>query len=453
VQAASTAVDRGPSSLPAKLLGWSDGGAQVATTPVSTGDIGLNQAPHPCAAPDTALAAYDTSVLAEPPPSIQNNASNLDAFYIRLIAVARKTANDHVRIAVFGDSNLTMDFITGGMRRTLQAKYGDAGHGFVAFARPWNWYRHRDIRHELGADGWRPFATSTHQTADGHYGLANIAGDSLWGGAWAYAETATSDAAVGKSVSSIDLFYLARPIGGSFTVRMDGKDVEDISTKSNETVAQVRHYDVADGEHRFGIVTKTGAVRMYGATFERAGASVVVDSFGTGALNYEQLLHVSDASRLPMLQRRNYDLVVFLLGTNMFAPLNHEGWVKETLERFRRNRADLPVLLLSPPDLEQNANALHSDPRVVNIGNQLQSIAAASNVGFWDFRGAMGGDLSMRRFAKAGLAEWDLIHFRQAGGLLMGERLAHALVAGASSYLDAHPGAGCMDRARSFGAN
>jgi hypothetical protein len=398
-----------------------------------------------CAAADLALPERDAKVVAEPLPEVIDEAGNLAPFHARMLAVARKTARDHVRIAMFGDSNMTMDFITGGMRRVLQAKYGDAGHGFVAFSRPWNWYRHRDVRHEIAQVGWKMLATSTHQVADGHYGLANIAASSLGGGAWAYAETAGDAAPTGKTVSHFDLFYLADPQGGTFTVRMDGKDVEDISTREAEVGARAHRYDVPDGPHRIGITTKTGAVRMYGTSMERDGASVVVDSFGTGALNYEQLLHVTDASRVPFLQRRNYDLVIFMLGTNMFAPEFHGQWVKGSIERFRLARADLPILIFSPPDMQWKWNDEHSDARIVKVAAQLKQFAAESKVGFWDFRGAMGGDGAMRKFAKAHLAEYDLIHFNEAGGLLMGQTIAHMLTRSSKAYGAVHEGAGCTD--------
>ena len=68
---------------------------------------------------------------------IVDEAHDLDSFYARVSPVSvRGKAKDHVRIAVYGDSNMTMDFITGSMRRLLQGKYGDGGHGYVAMGRP-----------------------------------------------------------------------------------------------------------------------------------------------------------------------------------------------------------------------------------------------------------------------------------------------------------------------------
>ena len=57
-------------------------------------------------------------------------------YYAKL---ARGKATEHVRIAVYGNSNMTMDYMTGAMRRLLQSKFGDGGHGYVAMARPLAW--------------------------------------------------------------------------------------------------------------------------------------------------------------------------------------------------------------------------------------------------------------------------------------------------------------------------
>src|SRR5439155_23313057 len=69
----------------------------------------------------------DTKTLKTVPPEILDEHHVLAHFYERIAELARGTANDHVRIGMYGDSNMTMDYITGEMRRTLQARFGDAG--------------------------------------------------------------------------------------------------------------------------------------------------------------------------------------------------------------------------------------------------------------------------------------------------------------------------------------
>jgi hypothetical protein len=377
--------------------------------------------------------------------AIVDDDHNLDPFYAHLAKLARGKAKDHVRIAVYGDSNMTMDYITGAMRRLLQGKFGDAGHGYVAMGRPWAWYRHMDVEQHLNEGKWKKISTSTDHVSDGHYGFANVATETSTAGAYSWVGTLAADdpAPIGKSVSAIDVFYMKRPQGGSFTVKVDGEKVRDVVADGTDTTASFEHFDMPDGPHKLEVVVQSGNVRLFGATLERKTPSIIVDSLGTGALNYEQMLHVSDASRRPMLQRRKYDLIVFLIGTNLFAPGLHEKWMTKDIGDIEEAVPNTPILILSPPDIELHKEDTHSDPRIVALSKQLADIAKRHSWGFWDFRAAMGGDMSMIRFAKAGLGAWDLVHLTHDGGFLMGNRFAHALFEGFDGYLKAHPDAGC----------
>jgi hypothetical protein len=389
-------------------------------------NLALNAAP-------TCLSTNDTQFPANElfPETITpiKGTDHLAHFRERAAAVATGASKGHVRIAVYGDSNMTMDFISGGLRRLLQTRYGDAGHGYVALARPWNWYRHIDVRHGLLEKHWRSIATSTAPILDRHYGHANIAAESGTPGAFAWVQTADDAAKLGTRVSDVDLYYLAQPFGGTFRVSIDGVEKEVISTLSEKAEARVVSYVLADGPHKIQAQVERGLVRLYGASFERREkASFVVDSLGVGALNYEQLTKVTAESRKPMLAHRAYDLVVFLLGTNMFSPEKTEGWLTDTFQAFREALPHASFLILGAPDMESKRPLRdETDPRIVALNDQLQTLAEKLHAGYWDTRAAMGGSGSMHRLARANAAEWDMIHFKEAGGLAMGELIGRSL--------------------------
>ena len=379
-------------------------------------------------------------------PSIEDPFGALEHFNERIASLARNTASEHVRVGVYGDSNMTMDWITSGMRRLLQGKYGDGGHGYVALGRPWGWYQHNDVRHDSPAAHWKFCAISTHPCDDGHYGFANIAAESSEAGAYSWVATAPEGAAIGKTVSRATLYYLKQPGGGRIRLKIDRKEERLVSTRGGRHEAAFESIEVPDGAHKFEFLTLgDGPARLFGLTLERDPPSVIVDSLGAGALNYEQMLRVKQASRGAMLKERRYDLVVFLLGTNLFSPNQHAAWIKRLFDQYRRALPRASLLMLSPPDLELTQDAKASDPRIVKLVDQLRAIAKEEHVAFWDFRAAMGGDLSMRHFAKHHLATWDLIHFTEPGGRLMGQRFAHALMNGVRQHVEHHPEAGCRE--------
>jgi hypothetical protein len=350
-------------------------------------------------------------------------------FRDRTSALLRGESKGHVRIAVYGDSNMTMDFVSGGMRRLLQGRYGDAGHGYVALARPWNWYRHMDVRHGIYDKHWKAIATSTAPVLDGHYGHANIAGESGTPGAFAWVQTASEDAPIGGKVTDVDLYYLAQPFGGTFQLSVDGEKRQMVDTLSEKVETRVLSLTLADAEHKISATVERGLIRLFGVSMERnEKPSFVVDSLGVGALNYEQFTRVSDASRRPMLEHRGYDLVLFMLGTNMYAPHLTEAWVEATLKSYREALPDASMLIVGAPDMETKRPLMNeTDARIIKLNEQLKGIAEKHRASFWDAREAMGGNGSMHKLARAGAAEWDMIHFKKDGGMLLGQRLTHAL--------------------------
>ena len=62
--------------------------------------------------------------------------------------------NHITRISHYGDSPITGDMITSTVRRKLQLRFGDAGHGFILAGKPWNWYGHIGV-HQSVSSGWQ----------------------------------------------------------------------------------------------------------------------------------------------------------------------------------------------------------------------------------------------------------------------------------------------------------
>jgi hypothetical protein len=397
------------------------------------------------------LPPYDESAIDAPLPLLVDPSDQVMAkFHERVAALLRGRTTEPVRIGIYGDSNMTQDGISGGMRRMLQKKLGDSGHGYVALGRAWPWYLHMDVKHGAHWPDWKAYSTSVQPAPDTYYGFANVAFDSARRGAMTYAETADPDAPVGRAVGRFEAYFLKRPRGGSFIVRIDGVDTRTVSATAPRPVAGFERFEVPDGPHRFELIaTSDDPVRVFGVSMERTLPGVVVDSLGTGALNYEQMTRVERSSRRAMLEERRYDLVMFLLGSNVYAPNERVStdWIRNVIDAHREARPGLPVVLLSPTDIAPAMDAKRSDPRIRALVPQLRRSAEATGAAYWDFWSAMGGDLSIVRLRKQiGLASSDLIHLTRKSGRMMGERLAHALMRDFARYVSAHPKAGCEAR-------
>lgn len=374
-----------------------------------------------------------------PVPSIESPEA-LDGFYAALAELARGRAKDHVRIAVFGDSNLTMDFPTGHLRRALQGRFGDGGHGFVALGKPWSHYRHMDVRHDI-VSGWRAYAVTTSPTGDGLYGLGGIAVENRWQGAVTFAGTAPEGAPVGTRAGRFDVFFLTRPRGGEFEIKVDGVSRGRTSTRASERTLGLAHVDADDGPHELEVISRSPEiVRLFGVSLEREEKGVVVDTFGVGSLNTKTMTRYDPDLVAKMLRARRYDLIVYMTGANDLFTMDA---VPEALHSLiATERAALPdvsVLVLTPADRGRG----RSFPPTLRVVAQRRELAKVEGAAFWDLWSAMGGRDSMKRFVDAKLAFDDAVHFTDEGGAFVGERLDHALMEGFVRYLESHPEAGC----------
>ena len=219
----------------------------------------------------TPFATCGTNVVKTPVPEIVDEGHSLSPLFERLAELERGTSKRPLRIGMYGDSNLTSDFMPGHIRRTLQARYGDAGHGWVSLSRPWGSYRHEDVSNAGFWPMFKLYAPTTHLVGDKQYGFANMAAQSSENGAAAWAGTTKNEKSkVGQNVSHFELHFLKQKGGGSFIAQIDKKDVRTITTKADGFEAGLETFDVDDGPHELrAVVRGDGPVRLFGASLDR----------------------------------------------------------------------------------------------------------------------------------------------------------------------------------------
>jgi hypothetical protein len=377
-------------------------------------------------------------------PPIEDDSATMAPFFETLARVVRGTATEPVRIVVYGDSNGTMDFMTGEMRRVLQTKYGDAGHGFVATGRPWNWYRHRYVRHDSIKGEWEPFTVTTKPTRDGFYGFGMIVGESLQNGADTWVETAEDGAPIGTRASSFDISFLKWPRGGPFDVKVDGHVVTNVDSYAKKPEAGFFRVEVPDGPHKLDIVARSfHTVRIFGVALGRPGGGVQVDGVGVGSLNCLTMLRDDAEIDRATLARRGYDLVVFHIGSNTFVAGDLGVCMKQVIARQRAALPGVPVLLMTPPDFLGQLHPPKTVGWLVQVCDAMRAMAKDDGAAFFDFRAAMGGDGSIAKFQDAGMTQGDYTHFNEKGGIYMGDRVVSAILTAFDRYAEAHPLAGC----------
>jgi hypothetical protein len=346
---------------------------------------------------------------------------------------------------------LARDFVSGQMRRWLQSRYGDAGHGYVALIRPWGNYRHMDVRHK-SEKGFQSYNSSTNPILDQRVGIGGIAAESTYVGATTWVATAEAPAPVGRQISRADVFYLAGPRYGRFDIDVDGRVVRTVDPHADEVRLAVEHLELDDGPHELRFITRDNLrrTRLLGVVLERSGpASFVIDSLGVGGLNTLSQARQNDDVNLAMLRERKYDLIIFGTGANDPFTITEVPDALAKVVALQREALghDVPILMLTPADRGKR----RSFAGTMAVVKQRETFAEEHGTAFWNLFQAMGGPNAMMAWRKAGFAREDYIHYTWEGGAWVADRFMYALWSELDTYLDHHPRAGCDRPAQNTG--
>lgn len=365
------------------------------------------------------------------------------AFYESLYRTASGEAGAITRVAHFGDSSIALDGITQTVRRDLQHRFGDAGHGWILPARGTLPYRHHDVRHD-SSDSWRWMDITHLPLSDGRYGLGGYQFRSV-AGATAFYATAEDDSPVGRSVSRFEVFYQRHERGGRFEVRVDGGEPRVIDTEGAPVSDEVHRIEVEDGPHRFDLRTAGhGENRIYGVVLERAGPGVVYDSLGMVGARASRFLGFEREHLRRQLELRGTNLVVIGYGGNDADDERSEEQFENDFRRVahlvREAAPDVSCLLFAPLDQAERdeRGTIRTMPSVPRIVTAMRNAARAEGCAFFDTWTAMGGEGGMARWfrSRPRLAFGDFRHATPAGYRVIGNMFYKALLKGFADHLE-----------------
>jgi lysophospholipase L1-like esterase len=402
-------------------------GAQSVVAPPSEADHGVTIAP----------AEYSgISVQIEDP-----SGRGMRAFYEALEKTAQAKEGGVTRIGHYGDSSIATDLITSTVRENLQARFGDAGHGFVLAAKGYIPYKHRGVRQSSNPGSWDVREVVRRQDRNGRYGYGGVQSRAQ-PGAWARVGT-SKRGEIGTRASRFDIYYEEKPRGGKFSVRLDREERETVSTKADALGDGVYSIEAPDGPHQIEFrYARGGPVSFYGVVVERDGPGVVYDSLGLVGARANRLLNFDEAHIKRQLEQRGTNLIVLGFGGNEASDERTEEEFYEdylmVLGRMRQGREDLSCLVFAPLDQARRTRGrIRTLPTIPLIVAAQRRAAFDSGCAFYDTWQAMGGEDAMRRWYKAHprLAMGDFRHATPAGYEIIGNMFYKALLAGFADYL------------------
>lgn len=358
----------------------------------------------------------------------------MGAFYKQL-ARLRDGEKTLVRIAYYGDSIVTSDYLTGTARRLLQTRFGDGGHGFLTIANPWEWYFHNDVAHS-SSGGWRASRVTGPLVKDGDYGPGGVV---FRGGAGAVASFGTAkDGDYGRKVSRFTILYAATATGGDLELKPSVGEPSVLETKSDVAGAKSVTVEVPDGEAKLTLRVLRGEVKLYGVALERE-SGIVLDALGALGARARIWDHLDGDALAAVYKQRPPTLIAIQLGTNESEDgavnvAEYKATLGRLIDKFARAAPEASLLLVAPPDRAEKSPSgdFRSNRVLVKIVELQREIAAEKRIAFFDTFQAMGGKGSMGRwlFMRPPLCSSDLTHPTAAGADALGRLVASGIEGG-----------------------
>ena len=322
------------------------------------------------------------------------------------------------RIAFYGASHTAADLWTGELRRRLQQRYGDGGHGFALPTRFNPGYRHQDLVVEA-SKGWQVLRHRRDDgAAVGSYGLAGMVMLSADPTEWAEVRT-TLENPLGRRFDRLQVWVAPQPSGGHWHVDIDG---ERHLLEGAQGRAALRKWQLSDAGHVLRLQpVGDGPVGLFGVVVERSAGGVVLDQLGIPGMRAEVHLHWQEQEWAEQLARRAPDLVVLAYGTNDVShPQTAAEYTAEWRRVLKRVRAAAPqaaCVLVGPTDrlAKDERGRWQAIARTSEVIAIQKQVAAQAGCGHWDAVAVMGGQGSIEKWRRAGMAAPDRVHLNRAG--------------------------------------
>ncbi len=349
------------------------------------------------------------------------NAGALVPFYEHLYRYEKRQTTS-VHILHYGDSHTAADEWPGRLRSEFQSRFGNGGSGFSYPGKPWSNYRRMDILRSWNSNGWRADGLAGGN-GNGYYGL---------GGVSLSTSRPNQSIALEANCSSVEIFFLKQPGGGSFQVLEDGRFVEKVST-AGPLGPGYFSFKVAPGVHRLELTTADAApVRLHGWVAENS-RGITYEAMGINGAQATIAFRWNESMLAEHVNKRNPALIVLAYGTN---EADSRNWTLDSyrdmfaalLHRFRKAAPAATILVLGPPDrMVRSGQSWMPHENLDRIVEAQREAALGTGCAFLDLRAKMGGKGSMAHWVVAGLAQYDRVHFTSPGYRMLGQSMYEEL--------------------------
>lgn len=361
-------------------------------------------------------------------------------------ALDRAAAGQGVARALhYGDSTIAYDGIAKTVRARLQARFGDAGPGFVSASFHPQWGIRADVKSSLRGDyAWR---TILRGGAGGRHGLGGVVGLMRAGSG----VTASALDAAGEPVElrRVEVWHQAGEGYGTLTVSLDGVQLHKEAATAAQTEDRVLTWTPEAPVREVRVGSVSGVVPLYGLVLETGTPGATWETQAVSGVGSRSFSLFAGEALAEQVSRRDPDLIVVMLGGNEagyptlsvnrgngYTPIFREG-----LQTILAGKGDGACLVVTPLDQgflepppegspEGTPGTPKSRPGMANMVARQREVAQEAGCAFWSAWDAMGGKDSAVVWGRTrGLGTGDYVHLSGRAHERIGGRLADALLA------------------------
>lgn len=350
----------------------------------------------------------------------------LGSWFTTLHGLEDGSAKGITRVAWYGDSAIISDGFTSVVRDALQARFGDAGPGFILPSPTFDGYLRDGVR--MKRSGWDAFAVISGDVKAGNYGYGGVVATSH-GGASTTFETKDGE------ITAVEIYYQAVPKGGVLQLFIDGATK---STYTKDTKAgaatdlvwrQVLEQPAKSLKVRAG---GEGVVKVYGVNLEHGTSGVQLDAIGILGMRARRWLNADAAHLKAQVAARAPGLLVLSFGGNerVDESLSLKGHTDDMTKALRALRAGAPkaACLIVGPLAQGEVGGSKIDPNLDTIYDAQRKVATAEGCAFFDTMGAMGGAKGLQTWLSKGWISGDLAHLTNKGHDRLGKLISDWLM-------------------------
>jgi lysophospholipase L1-like esterase len=362
-------------------------------------------------------------------------------------------------ILQIGDSHTSADFLTGELRRRLQARYGRGAPGYITAGRPHIGVRSSSLK-VAASSGWtykslqRPDAATAEFWLSGYNAIASAPG-----------ETMSFTANKPQLFDTIEIEVVRQPGGGSIDVKLDGvvETSYDLSSSKVEPVVirLVPARAATEKVREISITTKGhGAVMLASLAIYNRQTGLTYNSVGYPGAQASLINKFNTKLLANDLLRINPQVVVLSFGTNEAS--NESLDIAKYTEGYERIvnkiKTTLPtaqIVVIGPPDFseqpgsgkkdkasgrvrEANADgksvasdcAWRTPARLGQVREAQREVAQRLGLVYWNWASIMPSECGAHRWFTASppLMAKDHVHFTIEGYRKSAEQFLNTLI-------------------------